>query len=189
MENRLIKERRKAIIAISGSPGSGKTTYARYIAEKLGFRFLSAGSVFREMAKEHGVNLVEFNKMASKDPRIDKMIEQRIIKEASRGGAVVEGHLVAWTLYDVADLLIYLNAPLGVRLERIARREGKSLDTVARETLEREYYEALRYKRLYGADISNLSFFHIVLDTSIAEEDIIKKILYGMVLEKLEHLQ
>jgi cytidylate kinase len=38
------------IITISGLPGSGKTTVARMVAERIGFRHYSAGNMRGEMA-------------------------------------------------------------------------------------------------------------------------------------------
>lgn len=174
-----------SIIAVSGSPGSGKTTYARYLARMLNYEFASAGMIFRQMAEKMGISVVELNKMALSNPNIDHQIENEIRKVASRGKVVVEGHLVAWTLYDVADLLIYLTAPLGLRLERIAARENKTIQQVVEETLSREYYEAKRYRETYGVDITNLSIYDIVLDTSFSDEEGVKRSLWGMVKEFL----
>ena len=51
-------------IAVSGTPGSGKTTYARFLAEKYGLRFISSGMLFREIAREMGLDLLELHKLA-----------------------------------------------------------------------------------------------------------------------------
>ena len=174
-----------SIIAVSGSPGSGKTTYAKYLAKMLNYEFASAGMIFRRMAEKMGVSVVELNKMALSNPDIDHQIENEIRKVASRGNIVLEGHLVAWTLYDIADLLIYLTAPLGSRLERIAARENKTIQQVIEETLSREYYEVKRYRETYGVDITNLSIYDIVLDTSFSDEEGVKRSLWNMVKEFL----
>jgi cytidylate kinase len=40
------------LIGISGSPGSGKTTVAKMLSDRIGIRFHSMGSVFRSIADE-----------------------------------------------------------------------------------------------------------------------------------------
>ena len=50
------------IITISGTPGSGKSTVAKMIATKLGFKHYSTGDFMRQMAKERGISLEELSK-------------------------------------------------------------------------------------------------------------------------------
>ncbi|MEM4906212.1 MAG: (d)CMP kinase, partial [Sulfolobales archaeon] len=38
------------VIAVSGRPGSGKTTLAKSLADSLGLRYVSSGGIFRRMA-------------------------------------------------------------------------------------------------------------------------------------------
>ena len=49
-------------ITISGLPGSGTTTVAKLLAERLGYKLISAGDVFRKLAMERGMTLEEFSK-------------------------------------------------------------------------------------------------------------------------------
>lgn len=67
---------------------------------------------------------------------------------------------------DYADLLIYVTAPLDVRVRRIAQRENRSYDEVLRETLARENSERRRYKEIYGIDITDLSIFDIIINNA-----------------------
>ncbi|WP_420804951.1 (d)CMP kinase [Hyperthermus butylicus] len=152
-------------IAVSGPPGSGKTTYARRLAEDLGLEYYSAGRIFRELARERGVSLEEMNRIAANDPRIDLEIDMRTLEIGCRGNVVIEGHLVAWVLRGVADVRIYVTAPLDVRVKRIAEREGRNFEEVYRETVIREFMHQQRFLVMYGIDISNLSIFNLVLDT------------------------
>ena len=74
-------------ITVSGPPGSGTTSLARYIAEKYDLEFISAGEVFRRLAREHGMDLAEFGRLAESDPSVDRMIDtrQKEIGEATEG--------------------------------------------------------------------------------------------------------
>ena len=152
-------------IAVSGPPGSGKTTYARRLAGELGLEYYSAGTIFRMVARERGVSIEELNRIASEDPSIDLEIDSRTLEIGCRGGVVLEGHLVAWVLGSVADVRIYVTAPLDVRIRRIAARENRPLDEVYRETVAREYMHWRRFLDYYGIDVSNLQIFNLVLDT------------------------
>ncbi len=158
--------RKNIVIAISGPPGSGKTTYARKLAEDLGLSYHSAGSIFREIAKEKGISLYELSKIAEKDPSIDLEIDRRTLEMSLNKNIVIEGHLVAWVLKDIADIKIYVTAPLLVRVKRIALRENRDILEVLRETSYRELSQEIRFYEYYGINIRDLSIFDLVIDTS-----------------------
>ena len=99
------------VIALSGKHGVGKSTYASILSKKLGLRHVSAGVLFREIAKEMGVSLVELSRIAAEDFEIDRRIDERTKEEASKGCVVLEGRLVGWMAREYADLNIYLSAP------------------------------------------------------------------------------
>src|SRR5512137_1450267 len=64
-------------ITVSGLPGSGTTSLSRYLAERHGFSLISAGEVFRQLAKEHAMELADFGRLAEDDPSYDRMIDAR----------------------------------------------------------------------------------------------------------------
>ena len=65
------------IITIGGVAGSGTTTVAKVLSERLGIPFVSAGAIFREMAAEMGMTPIEFGKFAESNTDIDKEIDNR----------------------------------------------------------------------------------------------------------------
>jgi len=66
------------IITISGLPGSGTTTVSKRLQKLTGFHYVSAGSIFREMATEKKMTLEDFGKLADSDLEIDKDLDSRI---------------------------------------------------------------------------------------------------------------
>ena len=71
-------------ITVSGLPGSGTTSLSRYLAEHHGFTMISAGEVFRQLAREHNMELAAFGRLAEEDPAFDKMIDARQKEIAQR---------------------------------------------------------------------------------------------------------
>lgn len=154
-------------ITVSGPPGSGTTTLARLIAEKHRFELVSAGEMFRDLAKERGLSVAEFGELAEKDITIDALIDVRQ-KEAAkaRDNIVVEGRLSGWMVED-ADLRIWLNAPIACRAKRIATRDGMDEYTARELTLQREESERTRYRSYYKIEIDDLSPYHLTMNSEI----------------------
>jgi cytidylate kinase len=159
-------------IAISGPPGSGTTTVAKLVANELGYELISAGEIFRRMAREGGYTLEEFSRIAEENEKIDFYIDktQKELAEA-RKNVVVEGRLSAWMVKEAFKILIF--APEEVRIKRIAKREGKSIELVREETRRREEYERSRYRKYYGIDVNDWSIYHLIFNSACFEAEYI----------------
>jgi len=154
------------IIAISGPHGSGKSTAARTVAELLNYTYVSAGQLFREMAKEKGLTIEELSKLAETNNEIDNYIDNKTVELAQvENGLIVDAQLGGWVLRKVADLIIYITAPLKTRIQRIAEREDRSIEEIKKETLMREESERDRYQKLYNINISDLSIYDVIINT------------------------
>jgi len=155
----------KHVITISGLHGTGKSSVADRISKKFGLRVVSAGSLFRTLAKERGLGLEEFSRVAEHDVEIDKLLDGSLKQEAEKGDVVLDGQLSAWMAGESADIRILLTAPLDVRVLRIAERDGVSFEQAKRETNAREKSERARYRNLYRIDITDMSVYDLVLNT------------------------
>ena len=153
-------------ITVSGLPGSGTTSLARHIADTLQIGMISAGEVFRQMAREHGVDLAAFGRRAETDPSFDRLIDERQREIAlAHDDIVVEGRLSGWFVRE-ADLKIWLFAPPECRVGRIQARDTiGDTEAAARMTREREACEAQRYRSYYGINIDDMSPYHLVLNS------------------------
>ena len=155
------------LITISGPAGSGKSTVAAGLAERLGSEHVSGGDIFRAVADERDLTPLQLNKLAEDDDSIDRDLDRRQRElAAEREDLVLESRLAGWMAGDHADFRIWLDAPLDIRAERIADREDKPVGTAREETVERADSEALRYREYYGVDIDDLGIYDLSLNTA-----------------------
>jgi len=169
------------VVTISGPAGSGKSHCASELAKYFGVPLYSSGSVFRKMAAERGLSVEAFSKMAESDDTIDNEIDRRT-EECARGGScIIEARLARWFSGNVPKLSFYLNAPFDVRARRIAEREGIPFEEASRRTREREASERMRYRKLYGIDLSDLSTYDFVINTAIWDKESIVLILRSII--------
>ena len=164
------------IITIGGLAGTGTTTAAELLSEKMGIDYISAGYVFREMAREHNMSVLEFSAFAEGNDDIDKEIDKRQAELAkSADNLIVEGRLSAY--FVEADLKLWLVTPFDIRSSRIAERESKSVDVASEEIISREKSEALRYKDIHNIDISNMSIYDLIINTGTFDPEKVSEII------------
>src|SRR5512136_553721 len=81
-------------IAISGPPGSGKTTVCMLVANRLDYDFILVGQVFRQMALERKMDLETFGRLAEEDETIDRELDERMLALArAHENIVLEGRV------------------------------------------------------------------------------------------------
>lgn len=152
-------------ITISGPPGSGTTSLAKALAEHHGFRVISAGEMFRSLAKERGMSLADFGKCAESDAAVDKLIDARQKETAEEEDDIVaEGRLSGWMVSN-ADLRIWLSASLDCRTKRISLRDEEDEAHARAHTEDRQACERKRYLAYYNIDINDLSVYDLVLSS------------------------
>ncbi|MFW9819499.1 MAG: (d)CMP kinase [Candidatus Thorarchaeota archaeon] len=170
------------IITISGLHGTGKSTIAKLIAEKLCIQYYSTGQIFRDLALEMNMTLEEFTKYVEENPDIDKKLDNKIIDIAQKGNIIIDSQLSGYILKAIADFKILLTCPLETRIKRMADRDNNRYDEKVKETMIREKSELERFKRLYNIDLSNQEELHqlydLIIDTeNLTVEEVLEKIL------------
>jgi len=157
------------VITVGGLHGVGKSTHATALADGLGLRYVSTGLLFRDVASDKGLDLIELTKLSAEDKSIDEEIDERSKRLLLQGNVVFDSMLAPYLSVSmgVEAFRIGLFAPLGVRTERIARRDEIGERQALKETQIREKTELERFRRYYSIDISDTSIYHLMLDTSL----------------------
>ena len=165
------------IITIGGLAGTGTTTTAELLSKKLDIPYISAGFVFREMAAERGMSVLEFSEFAEGNDDIDKEIDRRQAEKAKLAdNLIIEGRLSAYFV-DNADIKLWLMTPFDVRSKRISQREEKSVEIAKDEIIIREKSEALRYMEIHNIDINNMEIYDLIINTDSFNPESISEII------------
>ena len=172
---------RAPLVAVAGLPGTGTTTLCRLLSPILHLPHVYAGQVFRQMAKEHGMDVNQFGEYAEQHPDIDRELDRRMIDVARAGGVILEGRMVAWQLKQAGAehaLKVLLEAPEQTRAARVANREGvHDLDAVLKQNRHREASEAKRYREFYGFDPNDPRHYDCVIDTHDKSPELVRDIV------------
>ena len=158
-------------ITISGKAGSGKSTVAKLLSEKLALKHYSIGDLMRAMAEEKGIALLELNKIAEKDKSIDFELDNKL-KELGRtkDNFIVDGRLTAFFIPN-AEARVFLYADDKVRAQRILNdqrqhEKSESLAEAMGKIRKREESEKKRYKKYYGVDYLDRKMYNYIIDTT-----------------------
>jgi cytidylate kinase len=155
------------LITVSGPPGSGTTTAAQRVADRLALELVPGGEVFRAMAAERTMGLPEFGRYVAEHPEVDVELDGRLAQLAREGGAVIESRLAGWIARNegLAAVVVWMDCDPRIRAERVAGREGVSVEQALADNEERQRVERGRYLALYGVDLADLSIYDLALDS------------------------
>lgn len=159
-------------ISLAGDLGSGKSTVARIITERTGAEYYATGVIMREVAKRHGMDIATFNVYAETHPETDHEIDNGLVALSDDPRDLIIDSRMAWH-FTRGTFRVYLTTEPEISAARImaARREVESfgsLEETAAQILRRRESEKRRYHDLYGVDLTDLSNYFLVVDTSYA---------------------
>jgi predicted cytidylate kinase len=165
------------IISISGAHGSGKSTVAKQLAEKLDWPRYYIGGLRREAAQKRGLTLAEYNKLGETDPQTDQEVD-KYQRELGRtqDNFVIEGR-TSW-YFIPHSLKIYLDVAPEVAAERVwlnlqgktdrtnEDKNMKTLEDVKTSMKHRLDSDNLRYQKYYDFDAYDRNHYDFYLDTT-----------------------
>lgn len=151
-------------IVISGEIGTGTSTLARGLAEKLGWKMISFGDYFRQYVKDQNIPLWDKLKVPPEwEYKMDADFHQKLETENS---LVVDGHYQGFLSRDLGNIFrILLICDPDIAQQRILRRSHTHTETVETIIKRRQGLKD-SFKKLYGdADYFDPRFFNTVIDT------------------------
>lgn len=176
------------IITINGMPGSGKTTVAKKLAKKLGYRHFYIGGIRRQMARKMGLTLEEFNKLGEKKIFTDKKVDDYQKKLGkTKDNFVIEGRTSFYFIPHSIKIFLYCSNMTGakriwndLKKQAKARNEAKNLSDykdVLKSVKNRIKSDVYRYKKYYKLDIFNKKHYDLWLKTDkLSKEEEFKKV-------------
>ena len=168
-------------ITISGTPGSGKSTVAELLQDKLNLKYINSGMIFRQQAKEYNMSLEDFGRYCEENIDVDKELDRKQIEILKKNdNIVIEGRLSGWLAYknNISVFKVMITADIDTRVNRIINREGGDISKRKKELIKREKSEKTRYKNYYDIDLDDTGIYDIVIDSSNKKpEEIVKIIL------------
>lgn len=164
------------IISLSGALGSGKSTIAQMLADKLGWPRYYIGGLRREKAQARGLTLAEYNQLGEVDPATDQEVD---IYQAALGreqdNFIVEGR-TSWHFIP-HSFKIYLDVEgregakrifksLQVKNNRNEDKNLTSIEAVWQSNQNRVASDKLRYQKYYNIDVYDPKNYDFYLDTT-----------------------
>ncbi|MGQ9538348.1 MAG: (d)CMP kinase [Candidatus Bathycorpusculaceae bacterium] len=182
------------VICVCGMAGSGKSTLAKKLAEKYGLKYYSGGEALKALAIERGYKPLKkgwwespeglsFLENREKNPEFDKAVDQKLLETAKQGNVVLDSWTMPWLLED--GFKIWLEASPKKRAERVAKRDGISVEKALEALINKEEKTRAIYKRLYGFNLGeDFTPFHLILDTdNLKTEEVFQVLVF--VLDKM----
>ncbi|MBU1111492.1 MAG: (d)CMP kinase [Nanoarchaeota archaeon] len=182
------------IITISGNPGSGKSTVAKILVEKLRLKRVYAGGIMRELALDRGLTLEEFMASLAKDQKLEKDIDGKVVERARElegqgNNVIAEGRPQFHLIPESVKIFVKVNPVEGAKRiwkdlqdkETSAERNQKQANSVEEVMIlsaKRDTTDAERYMKLYGIDHRDESKYDFVVDSSeIDAQQVAQKVI------------
>ncbi|OVE75071.1 hypothetical protein BVX95_00265 [archaeon D22] len=169
-------------ITVSGKAGSGKSTIAKELARILSYKHYSMGDLQRELAKERGLTIEEWNIEQAKDSTTDNMIDDKMTEIGkTQDDFVIDAWLGANFVPDAIKIWLDVDIDEAIKRRLSHKREEESFEDpeeVKRSILNRAKVNQERWIRYYDFDYLDMDNYDIIVDTTnLNPEEIIKEIL------------
>jgi cytidylate kinase len=158
------------IITISGIAGSGKSTVAKLLAQKLNYRHHSIGDFMREIAKERNLTLLELSKQAETDKTIDQELDKKQIELGKKeDNFVIDSRLGFHFIPNSKKIFLEVDikeAAKRILNEKRQHEQYRDIEDSVEKIKTRISSEDKRYQEYYKIDYHDKQNYDIVIDTT-----------------------
>ncbi len=142
-------------ITISGRIGSGQTTLAKKLAEKLNWKILEGGELFEKIHKELNLTELEVNQRPDNfDIEFEEKIKKMLREEENH---IIQSHLVGFDAQGIDGVFKILlvvedddgKDKIDIRIDRLVNSRGFSIEQAKEEAVLREARNLDKWRRLY----------------------------------------
>lgn len=172
-----------SIITVSGELGSGKSTVARLLSEKLGVPLTSTGAMQREIAARRGMSTLELNRQAEQEQSLDHQIDAVTREIGVRNTPCIVDSRMAWKFIPSA-LKVFLTVDEVVAAQRVmsgarvAESHTEDLRSAIEANRARRQSEIRRFTQLYNVVPTDWDHFDLVVNsTALSPEEVCSAIL------------
>lgn len=173
-------------ITISGRIGSGASTLAKKLSEKLDWPVLDGGKLFRKINGELGVTITQTEE---RPDHFDLEYEERIKKMLRQERHhIIQSHLSGFDAQGIDKVFKILlvceehgeDVP-AVRIDRLVNRDGVSVEDAKYEVRERERQHLQKFRRLYADNDQewvywDKKYYDLVINTFNHNQDSVLKL-------------
>lgn len=180
------------IITLAGDLCSGKSTVRKLLAQKLNYKHISAGDLFRQQAAENNMSIHEYNKVVEKNPHMDQEMDESIARMAREEGKfIADGHVLWHFLPESTKVFLEVDIDEATKRlfdeKRSSEKENKTLEATKQGLISRAAGEEIRYQKVYGIQYRNLDNFDLVINTtSLSPEEVVDQIINHLEAKSIE---
>ncbi len=189
-EEEVVKEKQKTFeseekrrtIVISGMPGCGSSTVAELLSEKLKMDFFSLGKYTKKQFQVEGETqsaIKQWSTELGSSKEFHQKSDTMQQNLAKHGNIVIESKLGIHFVSKLADLKVWLEAPIHIRAQRYAKRDNLEYGEALEMLEKKEAVERKKWKEMYGFDyFDQRKDADLVIDTSNkTPEEIVDQII------------
>ncbi len=153
-------------ITVSGRAASGATTLSRGLAEKLGWKLINGGEIYREYVKKNGIPLEKTTQSADRyHIELDDFIKEKLKTEKN---LIIESWLSGFDAQGISGVFkIFVTcSDDSVRVDRIVNRDKMTIEQAKEHMKTREEENLIKWEKLYQTrDFWNPKFYDLIIDT------------------------